>query len=89
MRHATDALARQISRAARRIGEAVASDVAHGPEPGGLGVESVQVSFGITLTGGVQAMFTAQTESSAQVSITLTRRPAATEPAPDQGAAPA
>ena len=45
------------------------------PESGKLGLESVEVSFGITLSAGVQALFTAQAESSAQVSITLVRRP--------------
>jgi len=35
----------------------------------------VQVAFGITLSGGVQAVFTSTVESSAQVTITLARRP--------------
>jgi Trypsin-co-occurring domain 1 len=71
---ATEAIAGQIALATERIAAAIqARSVAH-PQPGGLNLESVEVSFGITLAAGVQALFTAQAESSAQVSITLTQQ---------------
>ena len=76
VRAATEAIAGQIGLAAQRIATAVDTSAVTAPLPGELGVESVEVSFGITLTGGIQALFTAKAESSAQVSITLTRRPA-------------
>jgi hypothetical protein len=72
---ATDAIAAQIGLVAERIAAAIEKQALAVPEPGKLGLDSVGVSFGITLTVGVQAMFTAQAESSAQVSITLVRRP--------------
>jgi hypothetical protein len=74
---ATDAIAEQIGLAAQRIATAIEAQAIAAPGPGKLGLESVEVSFGITLSVGVQALFTAQTESSAQVSIVLARRPAA------------
>lgn len=75
-RVATEAIAGQIGLAAQRIASAIEAQAGAASEPGELGLESVEVSFGITLTGGVQALFTAQAESSAQVNITLARRPA-------------
>lgn len=76
VRVATEAIAGEIGLAAERIAAAIEAQAVASPQPGKLGVESVEVSFGITLTAGVQALFTAQAESSAQVSITLTRCPA-------------
>jgi hypothetical protein len=78
VRAATDAIAGQIGITAQRIAAAVEAQSIAAPEPGQLGLESVEVTFGITLSAGVQAMFTAQAESSAQVCITLARRPAST-----------
>jgi hypothetical protein len=72
---ATDAIAEQIGLAAERIAAAIEARTLSVSEPGKLGLESVEVSFGVTLGAGVQALFTAQAESSAQVSITLVRRP--------------
>lgn len=77
VRVATEAIAGQIGLAAQRIATAIEAKGLAAPGPGQLSLESVEVSFGITLTAGVQALFTAQAESSAQVNITLTRRPAA------------
>ena len=77
VRVATEAIAGQIGLAAQRIAAAIEAQAVAAPQPGEMGLESVEVSFGITLTGGVQALFTAQAGSSAQVNITLTRRPAA------------
>jgi hypothetical protein len=74
-RVATEAIAAQIGLAAQRIAAAIEAQAVAAPQPGKLGLESVEVSFGITLTGGVQALFTAQAESSAHVNIILTRRP--------------
>lgn len=77
VRVATEAIAGQIGLAAQRIATAIEAQGLAVPEPGQLGLEAVEVSFGITLTAGVQALFTAQAQSSAQVNITLTRRPPA------------
>jgi hypothetical protein len=45
-----------------------------GPTPSGhMGIESVEVSFGITLISSVQTPFTAQAESSAQVTVKFSR----------------
>lgn len=76
VRVATEAIARQIGLAAQRIAAAIEAQAVAAPGSGELGLESVEVTFGITLSAGVQAMFTTQSESSAQVSITLARRPA-------------
>ncbi len=75
VRLATEAIAQQIAKAARRIAAVIESDEISDHTAGGMCLDSVQVTFGISLTGGVQAMFTAQTESSAQVAITLSRHP--------------
>lgn len=77
VRIATEAIAGQIGLAAERIAAAIEAQAVATPQPGKLGLESVDVSFGITLTAGVQALFTAQGESSAQVTTTLARRPGA------------
>ena len=77
VREATEALAAQIGATARRIADAIGRQEAASPSagPGTFGLESVEVQFGITLSGGVQTLFTAQAESSVQVTITLTRHP--------------
>lgn len=72
---ATEALARQIAETAQRIGAVIAEQQVVSSASGAFGLESVQVSFGVTLSAGVQALFTAQAESSVQVAITLNRRP--------------
>lgn len=74
---ATEAIASQIGITAQRIAASIDAQSLAETEPGKLGVDSVEVSFGVTLTGGVQALFTAQAESSAQVTVVLTRRLAA------------
>ena len=75
LKSATEALASQIGATAHEIAEAIDKQTIGGPTPGQFGVESVEVSFGVTLCGGMQALFTAQAESSAQVKVTLTRQP--------------
>lgn len=75
VRVATEELAKQVAVTARRFAETLEQEAVTSPAPGRLGVESVEISFGVTLTGGVQALFTAQGESSAQVTISLSRRP--------------
>jgi hypothetical protein len=74
---ATEAIAGQIALTTERIAAAIRASSVAQPLPGGLGLGSVQVSFGITLAAGVQALFTAQAESSVQVSITLIQQPEA------------
>jgi hypothetical protein len=72
---ATEALAAQIATAAQHIATSIEQQPIASPSPGHLGLDSIEVSFGVTLTGGVQWLFTAQAESSAQVTLTLTRQP--------------
>ena len=74
VRVATEALARQIAVTAQRIGAVIEEQQVVSSAPETFGLESVQVSFGVTLSVGVQTLFTAQAESSAQVAITLSRR---------------
>jgi hypothetical protein len=76
VRSATEAVAAQIGLAARRIAAAVGEQLAQPPAgaAGAYDLGSVTVAFGITLSAGVQAMFTAQAQSSVQVTITLTPR---------------
>jgi hypothetical protein len=75
VRAGTEAIATQIGVAAQRIAAVLDQQAWTPATKGGLGLESVQVAFGITLSGGVQAVFTSAVESSAQVTITLARRP--------------
>ena len=74
VRAATEAVAHQIAQAADRIANVIEAGTARRTDSGMLGLESVEVCFGISLTGGIQAMFTSQIESSVQVTITLSRR---------------
>lgn len=73
VRDATDALAAQIGATARRIADAIGQQDQEPAKPGTFGLDSVEVAFGVTLTGGVQTLFTLQAESSVQVTITLSR----------------
>jgi hypothetical protein len=75
---ATEAIASQIGITAQRIAASIDAQTLTEVQPGKLGVDCVEVAFGVTLSGGVQALFTAQGESSAQVTVTLTRRSAVT-----------
>jgi hypothetical protein len=74
VRLATESIARQVGLTAQRIGAAIEAQAIAAPQPGELGLDAVDVTFGITLTAGIQALFTAQADSSVQVTITLTRR---------------
>lgn len=73
VREATEAMARQIDITARTIAAQIGAQSDDFAATGGFHVDAVEVSFGITLSGGVQALFTAQAESSAQVTISMTR----------------
>lgn len=75
VRAATEAIAGQIGMTAQRIVRVIADEAVSAPAAGELGLESVQVSFGVTLTAGVQALFTAQAGSSVLVTLTLSRSP--------------
>jgi hypothetical protein len=68
---ATEALASQIATSAERIARVISEKISSTPRAGYVDLESVDVSFGVTLTVGLQAIFTSQAESSAQVTITL------------------
>jgi hypothetical protein len=74
VRVATESIAHQIGLAAQRIAAAVDEGTSTPTAPGSLCLESVEVSFGVTLSTGVEALFTAMSESSAQVTIVLSRR---------------
>jgi hypothetical protein len=69
---ATDAVAAQIGATVARIAKAVEHQTALSLNSETSNVESVEVSFGITLTTGLTTVFTAQGESSVQVTVTLT-----------------
>jgi hypothetical protein len=74
VRAATEAIAAQIGLAADQIATAIGARLESSAPAGPFGVESVSISFGVTLAAGVQAMFTAQAESSVQVTISLSPR---------------
>jgi hypothetical protein len=75
VRVATESIARQIGLAAQRIAAAIDTQAIPPTEGNALSLESVEVSFGVTLSAGIEALFTSMTESSAQVTIVLSRRP--------------
>lgn len=72
---ATESIARQIGVAAQRIASVIETQDLSASTPGALALDSVEVTFGVTLTAGVEALFTATEESSVQVTIVLSRRP--------------
>jgi hypothetical protein len=72
---ATESIARQIGVAAERIALAIQTPGLSASPPGTLALDSVEVTFGVTLTAGIEAMFTATEESSVRVTIVLSRRP--------------
>jgi hypothetical protein len=74
VRAATGAIAAQIGLTANRIATEIGEQLVSPSPTAELELESINVSFGVTLTAGVQAMFTAQADSSVQVSITLVPR---------------
>jgi hypothetical protein len=76
VKFATEAIARQIGVAAQRIAETIEAQTVTPANPGALSLDSIEVSFGVTLTAGVEALFTVKSESSAEVTIILSRRPA-------------
>jgi hypothetical protein len=77
---ATEAIAAQIGLATQRIATEVGDQLVPSSSSATLGLESINVSFGLTLTAGVQAMFTAQAESSVQVTITLVPQRGSSDP---------
>jgi hypothetical protein len=74
VRAATEAIATQIALAADRIAATIGDNFSSPPAARSMAVESIEVSFGVTLAAGVQALFTAQAESSVQVTVTLSPR---------------
>jgi hypothetical protein len=73
LRIATEAIAGQINVTAQRIAETINKGSWPLPQQGELGLQGVEITFGVTLTSGIQAMFTAQAGSSAQITIRLGR----------------
>jgi hypothetical protein len=78
VRSATEAMAEHIGMIAQQITVALEAQTDTQANPGVFGLDSVQVSFGITLSAGLQTIFTTQVGSSAQVAITLSRQPGRT-----------
>ncbi len=74
VRVATESIAHQVGLAAQRIATVIDAQTSTPAMPSSLPLESVEVSFGVTLSAGVQSLFTAMSESSAQVTIVLRRR---------------
>lgn len=85
VRVAAEAIASQIGLAAQHIAAAIERQAPTPPVGGALGLDSVEVSFGVTLAAGVQALFTTQAESSAMVTITLSRSPAGPDTSEPRG----
>ncbi len=92
-RRSRNSVVRRGEQALRAAGRAVSAQVAvmateivrgldgtglTDPPPGALGLDSVEVGFGITLTAGlgnaVEAVVSAEGEAAVQVTVTLTRR---------------
>lgn len=80
---AVRAVARAVAAQVGLVAEQVAAsleerDIAHAG-PGRLGLDTVELTFGVTLTAGVgsavNAFVTAEGETSFQVTISLSRRP--------------
>jgi len=76
---ATDAIAGQIGNAAVRIAKAIEARTEPVLRDGAINIDAVEVSFGITLVSGLTTIFTAQAQSSAVVSITLSPKSAASQ----------
>jgi Trypsin-co-occurring domain 1 len=74
VRAATEAIAGQIGVTAQRIAAAIGAQAEPMAQDQVFALETVEVSFGVTLTAGLQTIFTAMAESSAQVTITLSRQ---------------
>lgn len=73
LRIATEAITRQITVTAQRIAETMNRASWPPPQQSELGLQGVEITFGVTLASGIQAIFTAQAGSSAQVTIKLGR----------------
>ncbi|HEX4062177.1 MAG TPA: hypothetical protein VHY58_14270 [Streptosporangiaceae bacterium] len=74
VREATEAIADQIGIAAQRIAETIDRRITPSPNGQSLMLDEVEISFGVSLAAGIQALFTAQADSSAQVTIRLSRQ---------------
>ena len=72
VRIATEAIAGQIGIAAQRIAAGIGQQMP-AADHGNFHLEEVEVSFGVTLAAGIQTLFTVQAESSAQVTVRLSR----------------
>jgi|SRR3954452_1841104 hypothetical protein len=75
---ATKAIGTEIARTADVIADQITNALdarVTQPVPGALGLDSVEVTFGITLSAGVQTVFSTKGESSTVVKIVLKRSP--------------
>jgi len=68
---ASDALARRAAIVAARMADAVSTEIQSTNISADTALEAIEVSFGITLSAGLQTVFTTQAESSVQVTVTL------------------
>jgi hypothetical protein len=69
-----DSLGEYIGDVSQRLAAAVDGASSGVDAAGGLRVESLDITFGVTLGAGIAALFTIQNESSAQVTVTLSRQ---------------
>ncbi|WP_322748678.1 MULTISPECIES: hypothetical protein [unclassified Frankia] len=81
VRAAVRALSSQIGVVAGEVARGLDGQGLVEAAPGRLGVDAVEVSFGVTLTAGsgqaIQAVLSVEGEAAVQVTVSLTRRPAA------------
>lgn len=73
---ASDAIARQIGTAAARIAMAIEDKTEPMLNAENINMESIEITFGIALSAGVTTVFTAQGESSVEVTLRLSPKTA-------------
>jgi len=79
VRAAVAAVTGQISLIAAEVSRQLEGAGLVEPAPGQLGVDTVEVTFGVTLTAGsgkaIEAVLAVEGEAAVQVTVSLTRRP--------------
>ncbi|MCK9877273.1 hypothetical protein MXD59_16075 [Frankia sp. Ag45/Mut15] len=80
VRAAVTAVTAQISLVAAEVSRQLDGAGLVEPAPGQLGVETVEVTFGVTLTAGagkaIEAVLSVEGEAAVEVTVSLARRPA-------------
>ena len=79
VRLASTAVAAQVATVAEQVATRLERSAIARGDPGQLALDTVELTFGVTLTAGtgsaINAFVTAEGQSSFQVTISLTRRP--------------